>query len=127
MILLALQMRLLTHQLQSNNQMKTFIKNNKCARLSPFAFMLLVMCSVISISVEAHEGHANQAPWQACTDKFLNDSCSYQTTTTLYKGTCRSIKSALMCVRNQPLILIEQINSDNLKPEVSSSIKVQTD
>jgi hypothetical protein len=112
MTLLALQMRLLTHQLQSNSQMNTFIQKSKCARLLPFAFMLLVMCSVSSLSVEAHEGHPNQALWLACTDKSLNDSCSYQTTTTLYNGSCRSIKSALMCVRNQPLIMIEQVTTE---------------
>jgi len=125
MILLPLQMHLPTHQLKSNNQMNTFIKKSKCSRLLPFGFMLLLICSVSSLSVEAHEGHANQAPWLACTDKSLNDSCSYQITTTLYKGSCRSIKSSLMCVRNQPLILIDNIISAPQKNEITSSVKEQ--
>lgn len=90
-----------------------------------FSLLLLILFSIISLSVQAHEGHANQAPWLACTDKSLNDSCSYQTTTTLYKGSCRSIKSALMCVRNQPLILIDNIISDTRKNEITSSVKEQ--
>ena len=75
-------------------------KNRKFMMMFSFSLLLLILFSIISLSVQAHEGHANQAPWLACEEKSINDSCSYQTVTTLYKGTFRSIKSSLMCEKS---------------------------
>lgn len=74
-------------------------------------FSLLIL-ALMAFKSAAHDGlHHNQA-WQACETKSLGDTCDYvMQTNQLYKGTCRAISDALMCVRHHP---IETLSTDQL-------------
>ncbi len=52
----------------------------------------------------AHGGHASELPWSACADASLGDTCSWDAHDVRYRGTCRRVSDALLCVRNQPLV-----------------------
>lgn len=55
------------------------------------------------VTVNAHDGHGNEAPWSACESKKLADPCRFESNHSLYKGSCRAMNKVLMCVRNQPI------------------------
>ena len=51
----------------------------------------------------AHGGHPSTKPWEACHAHALGDPCAWQEADLDYRGTCRQVDAALLCVRNQPL------------------------
>ena len=55
----------------------------------------------------AHAGHTSKDAWEVCETKSLTDMCSYEDDTHLYRGSCRLVSNALMCVRSQPLVELE--------------------
>ncbi len=64
--------------------------------------ILLSLCTSMVLS---HEGHVNNASWDACHDAKKEDVCSYQNNKRdLFRGTCQLFDTKLMCVRNQPII-----------------------
>ncbi|MEM9454295.1 MAG: hypothetical protein AAGF11_08960 [Myxococcota bacterium] len=51
-----------------------------------------------------HRGHSNPAPWDACVEHTLGESCQWNDAHgAAYRGTCRSMSEHLLCVRNQPI------------------------
>ncbi|WP_158967964.1 hypothetical protein [Paraglaciecola sp. L3A3] len=95
--------------------------------INSHSFLTLCLVSFIAFNAHGHNGHPNKAPWHACEEKKLSDLCSYQTESTLYKGTCRTIKAELLCVRNQPLESIKQSAKEDTKTNILSKIfKVKT-
>jgi hypothetical protein len=65
-----------------------------------------VVCLFIATSgvLFAHDGHHTNKAWEACKEKQLSDTCSYiLQENMLYKGTCRAVNEALLCVRNKPI------------------------
>lgn len=101
--------------------MKLYSLSVKFKLESKLLIIILGFVNITSLVSFAHEGHANMAPWIACQESKLNDICSYKTTSVIYKGSCRSIQSNLMCVRNQPLELIEQVASEVSTGVINSS------
>lgn len=75
-------------------------KASKCligGLLIPFAFI-----------VNAHDSHSHSAPWEVCENQKVDDSCEYTNgEMDLFKGTCQVFNTALMCVRNQPIVHAE--------------------
>jgi hypothetical protein len=52
----------------------------------------------------AHEGHLTNVAWEACEGAALGAECVFEDgAQQLYRGSCRSMSGALMCVRNKPL------------------------
>jgi len=67
-------------------------------------FLFGALLAVISVATYGHDGHLNDAPWRACDDQQIGDPCAYENAAKdVYRGTCRSMSDALMCVRNQPI------------------------
>ncbi len=61
-------------------------------------------CSEI---VTEHDGHHTAQAWKACETKSVGATCNYiMQTDQLYKGSCRQMTQALMCVRNQPILTL---------------------
>ena len=57
-----------------------------------------------SLEVSAHQGHSSNAAWAACEGVELGETCSFEDPAhAVYRGTCRRISGALVCVRNQPI------------------------
>ena len=74
----------------------------------------------ITFTVQAHDSHTHEAPWQACETKQVASQCSYTNGAgDLYKGTCQTFQEALMCVRNKPI--------EYAKPKVKLSTDVLSD
>ncbi|MCQ8877241.1 hypothetical protein NQT69_04195 [Pseudoalteromonas shioyasakiensis] len=72
---------------------------------SNFLIKLFSTCLLLptSFATLSHAGHGTQAPWQACEEKQLNQTCSYESHDAKATGTCQAMNQVLMCVRNQPL------------------------
>lgn len=69
--------------------------------MSPRAVVLVALCSSLAF---AHEGHFTNVAWAACAQESLGDACSFEDgAQNLYRGSCRSMSGALVCVRNRPL------------------------
>ncbi len=59
----------------------------------------------VSLVADAHEGHTDRAPWDACAASTLGATCGWETAQhEPHQGTCRQIGGALMCVRNKPVL-----------------------
>ncbi|MGB5247169.1 MAG: hypothetical protein WBM54_04945 [Woeseia sp.] len=73
--------------------------------MSTFTRIILgAILAVISAAAFAHDGHLNDAPWSACEDQQIGDACTFENSAKdIYRGTCRAMSDALMCVRNQPI------------------------
>lgn len=67
------------------------------------AATLVWVCSVVAPHAWSHEGHGNDAAWQACADRHLGANCAYTKSEMEYIGSCREVQEDLLCVRNQPL------------------------
>ena len=65
---------------------------------------LALLLAGIPGMLNAHEGHADEAPWRACDEKVTADPCAYENDAgDIYRGTCRMMSDHLICVRNQPI------------------------
>lgn len=70
----------------------------------------------------AHGQHVNTQPWVVCAEAKRDDTCQYVVASNqLYKGTCQAMSDALMCVRNQPIEMIEMISGQDSTFEVISA------
>lgn len=59
----------------------------------------------------AHQGHTDRAPWDACATRVLDDPCEWTDRAhARYIGTCRQVADALLCVRNQPVVLAPHVD-----------------
>ncbi|MEI8669690.1 hypothetical protein P4S65_16530 [Pseudoalteromonas sp. B131b] len=67
----------------------------------------------------SHAGHGNTAPWHACENKKLNQTCTYTTHNQKATGTCQAMNNVLMCVRTQPLENIIEKATKRTKNEVT--------
>lgn len=68
--------------------------------------------SLACFTAAAHNGHGDELPWQACSEAKKNDPCEYMNShKDLFRGNCKAFNEALMCVRNQPIIHIEDTNA----------------
>ena len=67
----------------------------------PAVLLVLGLCH----TAQAHEGGlGNEVMWKACEAHELNDRCAFENPHhDVYRGTCQSMSSALVCVRNQPI------------------------
>lgn len=64
-----------------------------------------------------HQGHTHLEPWNACESHVLGDDCAWQNETDhLYRGTCREIGDALMCVRHKPIIHVSEVAQHSTSP-----------
>lgn len=69
---------------------------------------LLALALALPATASAHAGHVDPAPWAACEHEDLGASCAWEDSArSLYRGTCRSMSDALVCVRNQPIVRAE--------------------
>ncbi len=69
--------------------------------MSPRAAVLVALCSSLAF---AHEGHFTNVAWAACAQASLGQACSFEDgAQNLYRGSCRSMSGALVCVRHRPL------------------------
>lgn len=79
-----------------------------------------VLSSVLFVSsLHAHQGFSNKAASLACEEKELGNICEWTGAhDARYIGTCRKAASALMCVRNKPIIYPEGYdrNEHNSEP-----------
>jgi len=51
-----------------------------------------------------HQGHVGNVAWTACETATLADACEYTDHEhSLYRGYCRLVSDALLCVRNRPI------------------------
>jgi hypothetical protein len=67
--------------------------------LAPLALMTLAW--IAASSAAAHEGHVDEAPWNACLERSLDDRCAWVTGEhQSAHGTCRRIGGGLLCVRS---------------------------
>lgn len=65
----------------------------------------LLLCAAVPTTALAHDGHTHRAAWDACKESTLGAACSWQDgAKATYRGTCREMHGALMCVRNQPIV-----------------------
>jgi hypothetical protein len=93
--------------------------------------LILTFCASVltstSFAALSHAGHGTQAPWQACEEKKLNQSCDYINHNQKAIGTCQSMNEVLMCVRNRPLqpLTNEEINALE-KPNAAKSLIKET-
>ena len=63
----------------------------------------------LAAPAEAHQGHFDTSAWDACDAHALSDACAWgDDTNHRYRGTCRLIGDDLMCVRNQPIIEVDE-------------------
>lgn len=66
---------------------------------------LALLLTLVGAPAAAHAGHGPAAPWDLCAESDLGDACAWESAERdLYRGTCRSMSGALVCVRNQPII-----------------------
>jgi hypothetical protein len=73
-----------------------------------------VLCLFIATTgiLYAHDGHHISKAWEACEEKKLSDACSYTLQQNKqYNGTCRAVAEALICVRNQPIEKLKDIQT----------------
>jgi hypothetical protein len=63
----------------------------------------ILLC--VALTADAHEGHTDRAPWDACATSALGATCGWETAHhEQHQGTCRQIGGAQMCVRNKPVL-----------------------
>ena len=72
----------------------------KGRRLLAAALALVVLAPGVAAG---HPSQPSPARWTACEGKRLSDACEYSDEHHIYRGTCRQIRGALACVRNQPI------------------------
>jgi hypothetical protein len=61
----------------------------------------------------AHSGPLSEIAVKACDTKVRSDACQYEGGhQDLYIGTCQYMSTSLMCVRNQPIQLIDEKQSE---------------
>jgi hypothetical protein len=78
--------------------------------INPILVTFFTMLFFSVSTVNAHESHTHTALWQACEDKQKAEICSYTNGDgDLFKGTCQLFSETLMCVRNQPIIPVEDL------------------
>jgi hypothetical protein len=67
--------------------------------------ILLAWLAPVSVSAAlAHAGHGLPVAWEACGTRTLGASCSYENEAhDTFRGTCRSMSDAFVCVRNRPI------------------------
>lgn len=66
---------------------------------------LWMLLALWSGPAAAHAGHGPSEPWEACAASALGDACAWENAQRdLYRGTCRSMSGALVCVRKQPIL-----------------------
>ena len=64
--------------------------------------LIALLCSATG---RAHSGGGNRLQWEVCASSELGERCEWTDARgSLYRGTCRRISGALMCVRNRPII-----------------------
>ncbi|KXI30276.1 hypothetical protein [Paraglaciecola hydrolytica] len=87
----------------------------------------LILAMLLSSTALAHQGHIEDAAMLACTDKQVNDACEYQNQVAdRYKGNCRLILEAMMCVRNQPIERSNSIFHQISEPLLSHQHQLET-
>lgn len=68
------------------------------------------------VSAIAHDGHTHKVAVAACVEKQVSNDCGYvMGSENFYQGTCQQFGDALMCVRNKPIVPLEQVSPDLLK------------
>ena len=69
---------------------------------------LLLWLTLAVAPASAHAGHGPSAPWDLCAEAALGDRCAWENAEgDLYRGSCRSMSGALVCVRDQPILRAE--------------------
>ena len=72
------------------------------------SLFIITLCNIKLAN--AHDSHTHTAPWQACENIQKTEQCSYTNGDgDLFKGTCQLFNKVLMCVRNQPIIYVEDL------------------
>jgi hypothetical protein len=60
-------------------------------------------------NAQAHSGPLSEIAVKSCNEKERSDACQYEGGhQDLYIGTCQYMSTVLMCVRNQPIQIIEE-------------------
>ncbi len=74
-------------------------------RAEQLALLAGLLLGSVGGSAAAHEGGlGNEAMWNACEARAVDDGCSFRNhDLDLFRGTCQSMANALVCVRNQPI------------------------
>lgn len=76
--------------------------------LKKYSCIVMVLFSIFSVN--AHDSHTHEAPWQACEQKQKSQQCSYNNGAgDLFKGTCQLFSKVLKCVRNEPIISANEL------------------
>lgn len=72
-------------------------------------FMLIATLSLLTTSyVQAHSGPLNEIAIKVCDAKERSQACQYEGShNDLYIGSCQYMSSTLMCVRSQPIQIID--------------------
>ena len=80
---------------------KSFLNNS--------LFMLITSLSLLTTSyVQAHSGPLNEITIKVCDAKKRSQACQYEGGhNDLYIGSCQYMSTTLMCVRNQPIQIID--------------------
>jgi hypothetical protein len=100
-------------------------------RKNVFANKSAVLCVGIGLillasDALAHSGPLNSLALKACEAKKRSSACQYEGVhNDLYIGTCQYMAEALMCVRNKPIQIIDNDNSEE-KATHTHSEKKQT-
>jgi hypothetical protein len=56
--------------------------------------------------IEAHEGHSDRAPWDACAGRASGAACTWEDAAHFrFVGSCRSFSDAMLCVRQRPVMV----------------------
>ncbi|MBO1254726.1 hypothetical protein J3L16_03375 [Alteromonas sp. 5E99-2] len=67
--------------------------------------VVIVFSGLINAIAQAHNGHGDELPWQACSTSEKNTPCEYTNSHgDIYQGNCKLFGEALMCVRNKPIV-----------------------
>ena len=68
--------------------------------------LLFALAMLLPVSyAQAHSGLTSGIAWEVCEDKPRSEACEYSNAHgDLYIGTCQSISSHMLCVRNKPIV-----------------------
>ena len=80
-------------------------------------FMLIAILALLTTSyAQAHSGPLNEIAIKACAAKERSQACQYEGGhNDLYIGSCQYMSSTLMCVRSQPIQIIDDSTTHHEK------------
>tara|TARA_R110001583_G_scaffold26533_8_gene95541 strand:- start:937 stop:1242 length:306 start_codon:yes stop_codon:yes gene_type:complete len=84
-------------------------------------FILIATLSLLTTSyVQAHSGPLNEIAIKVCDTKKRSQACQYEGGhNDLYIGSCQYMSTTLMCVRSQPIQIIDDSTTHHEKEKHS--------